>query len=146
MIEKLSYDALENMTEEELNQLKEKYIKEKETLKPYKNDYQYVDNMLSHIHSEEMKRNIGHNVGKCFKSGTFYFCLYDIETDYDFYEAHYVYATLEVDTDESELSIATRIIYPSEIAHYQSVTKEEFDEVYKNVATKLFESTKETKK
>lgn len=146
MIEKLSYDALENMTEEELNQLKEKYIKEKETLKPYKDDYQYVDNMLSHIHSEKTKRDFGHDIGKCFKNGTFYFCIYDKGTDYSFYETRYIYATLEVDTDESNLSITTDTIYPSEIAHYQSITKEEFDDIYTNVANKLFDLTKGTKK
>lgn len=145
MIEKLPYDALENMTDDELNQLKEKYTKEKETLKPYRDDYQYVDKMLSSIHNEEINRNICNNIGKYFKDGALYFCLYDTDISLDFYQLCYDYKNITVCTDEDDLSIMIDRISSSAIEHFQSITKEEFDKAYKNVATKLFDLTKGTK-
>ena len=143
MIEKLSYNTLESMTDEELNQVKEQYIKDKETLKPYRDDYQYVDNMLSYIHNEEINRNICNNIGKYFKDDTLYICIYDTDISLDFYQLCYVYKYIAVCTDEDDLSIIVDRVTSSTIEHCQSITKEEFDEVYRNVATKLFNLTKE---
>lgn len=146
MIEKLPYDALENITDDELNQLKEKYEQEKETLESYHYDYQYLDKMLSYIHNEEINRNICNNIGKYFKDDTLYICIYDTDISLDFYQLCYNYKYIAVCTDEDDLSIIVDRITSSTIEHCQSITKEEFNEVYKNVATKLFELTKGTKK
>lgn len=142
MIEKFSYDVLENMTDEELNQLKEKYTQERENLKSYHDNYQYVDNMLSRIHNEKRNRNIRDNVGRCFKDGTLYIYFCDVDIGFDFYQACCAYKSIVVCADKYDLSIMIDIINSSEIKSYQSITKEEFDEVYKNVATKLFALTK----
>lgn len=143
MIEKLPYDVLENMTDNELNQLKEKYEQEKETLESYHYDYQYLDKMLSHIRSEKINRNIRNHVGKYFKDGTLYICLYDTSISFDFYQSCCDYKGIVVCTNGDDSSIMIDIIRPYEIEKYKNITKEEFDKAYKNVATKLFALTKE---